>query len=41
MNTLAKKLKAASVIYGNPFEIPIIRKNRFRVLRSLKLGENG
>ena len=27
-------------MYGNPIEIPVIRKNQFRVLRSQKLGEN-
>ena len=26
-------------MYGNPIQIPNIRKNRFRILRSLKLGE--
>ena len=35
------KLKTASIIYGNPTEIPMIRKNQFRVLRSLKLEGNG
>ena len=30
-----KKLKAAYRIQGNPIEIPTIRKNQFRVLRSL------
>ena len=37
VNTLAKK---KSVIYGNPIEMPIIRKNQFRVLMSLKLEKN-
>ena len=39
VDTLTEKLKTASGIYqyGNPIEIPVIRKNQFRVLRSLKL----
>ena len=37
--TLTKILKTASGIYVNPIEIFIIRKNQFRVLRSLKLGK--
>ena len=35
-----KKLKTASGIYVNPIDILIIRKNQFRVLRSLILGKN-
>ena len=35
-----KKLNTATGIYGNPAEIPTIRKNQFRVLRSLtKVGK--
>ena len=34
-----KKLKTAYGIYGNPTEIPIIRKNQFLVSRSLKSRE--
>ena len=30
----------ASGIYGNPIQIPEIKKNGFRMLRSLKLGGN-
>ena len=26
-------------IYGNPIHVPIIRKNQFRVLKSLKLEQ--
>ena len=37
--TLAKT-KERSGIYGNPIESPIIRKNQFCVLRSLKSGKN-
>ena len=40
VNTLAKELKTAFGIYGNPTEIPVIKENQFRVLRSLKLGKN-
>ena len=39
--TLWKKVKTASGINGNRIEVSIIRKNQFRVLRSLKLGGNG
>ena len=35
-----KNLKTASGIYGNPIEIPVIKNNQFRVLRSLKFGKN-
>ena len=43
VNILAKKLKTASGIYmyGNPIEIPTIKKNQFRVLKLLKLRING
>ena len=30
----------ASGMYGNPIQIPEIKKNRFRIMRSLKLGKN-
>ena len=36
-NLAKKRLKNTFGIYGNPTEIPTIRKNQFRVLRSLKL----
>ena len=36
-----KQLKTSSGIYGNPTEIPTMRKNQLRVWRSLKLGKNG
>ena len=36
-----KKLKTASGIYENLTETLIIKKDKFRVLRSLKLGQNG
>ena len=39
VNTLAK-LKTVFGMYGNPIEIPVIRKNRFGELKSLKLGKN-
>ena len=34
-----KKLKTSPEIYENSIEIPIIRKNQFLVLRSLKFGK--
>ena len=34
-----KKLKTACGTYEKPIEIPIIRKNQFRALRSLKLAK--
>ena len=37
VNTLEKKLKTAFEMYGNPIEVHIIRKNQFRLLKSLKL----
>ena len=40
VNTLAKKQKTASGILKNPIEIPRIKMNQFRLLRSLKLGKN-
>ena len=39
VNTLAKKLKTLSGIYGDFIEIPKIRKSQFCVLRSLELGK--
>ena len=39
VNILAKKLKTASGTYGNLIKIPIIRKNQFHVLTSLKFGK--
>ena len=38
---LEKKLKTASGIYGNPTEIPKIRKSQFRALKSLNWGGAG
>ena len=35
-----KQLKTASQMHGNPTEIVRIRKDQFRILRSLKFGEN-
>ena len=37
VDTLAKKLMTASGVYGNSIDIPIVRKNQFHVLKSLKL----
>ena len=34
-----KKLKISSGKCKNPIEIPMIRRNQFRVLRSIKLGK--
>ena len=39
--TLWEKVNAASGIYANPIEIPIIRKNQFHVLWSLEFGKRG
>ena len=35
-----KKPKTASRMYGDPIEMAIIRKNQFRVLKSLNVLEN-
>ena len=40
MITLWQQPKTASGKYGNPTEIHTIRKDQFRVVRSLKLGGN-
>ena len=40
VNTLAKSKDSIWSIW-DPIEIAMVRKNQFRILRSLKLGKNG